>query len=208
MSVWDILESNQSKCIGEVASVEGNFIEVFVYPEFFHKVKIGTILYIASEKVKPIGLVSKLIHSSRYRGFTPLKSSREEIQRAYPDIKDYHRFISTLVYTSHLDQGRVRHFRSAMPLLHDLVYIIEDSDMLDEFFKPNGDWDFSFLEYFARSITSYLELKDFLMNYSDYLKENQSESELIVSMISDVLLKVGFHEYDKVIEVLEEIFSD
>ena len=208
MSIWDVLEQNKIKCIGEVANVEDNFIEVFVYPEFFYKIRIGTIIYIASEKVKPIGLVSRLIHSSRYKGFTPLRVPRDSIQKAYPDLTDYHKFISSLVYTSHLERGKVKHFRSAMPLLHDLAYIVDESHLLNEFFKPDGDWDFSFLEYYVRTVNSFPELRDFFMNYSGYFKENRKDADLIVSEIADVLLGVGFLEYDKIIKVLEGLFYE
>mgnify|MGYP000748820361 CR=1 FL=1 len=201
---WGILMGDKNNSIGEVASVEGDVIEVFVYPEKFHKVRVGSILLIDSEYVKPMGVVLKLSHSSRYGSFTPLRQTRSEIDAAYPDLKNYHKFVTSVAYTSVLDDETVRHFRKSMPLLHDLVYIIEDEDLLERFMKPEGDWDFRFLEYFVKAGATHVEIREFFLNHLDFFKKRVGEFEDIVQSITRYLGRRSFDALQIVIEEFEE----
>ena len=188
MSNWDFLFSKKNTAIGEVAGIEAGKIEVFVYPEFFNKVRIGSILVINSDSIKPIGLVLKLAHTSRYGSFTPMRMTRSEITKAYPDLEKYQMFVSTMIYTSHLDMDKsIKHFRAGAPKLHDLVYLVKEKPLLDAFFKPRS-WNFDFLRYFFEEGAGILEFRDFLYTHKRYFQEKTSEKEDVLRAIINSLL--------------------
>lgn len=205
MNPWLKLRSDINNAIGEVASIEGDIIEIFVYPEKFHRIKVGEIVYIYSREVEPLGVVLKLMHSSRYRAFTPMKQDREEILKAYPDLQNYHRFVSSVVYTSHLVRDAVKHYRSSMPLLHDLVFVLDSFDLLEKFFKPDGRWDFSFLTYFIRAGADVIDIKEFLMRHLDFLKHFENEKDEIITSLTRVLSMFDFNDFYAIFEFVEEI---
>ena len=189
MNSWYELFSRKDNAIGEVAGVEAGRIEIYIYPEFYPSIHVGTILAINSEKIKAMGLVIKLAHSSRYGSFTPMKSTRQEIRQAYPDLDKYHNFVSTMVYTSHLYRDQIIHVRASMPRLHDLVYIVHNELLLDKFFKPKGSWDFSFLRYYILEGAGPLEVKEFFYKYKDYFIKHENEKECLIKEVTRILLK-------------------
>ncbi len=203
MNKWEVLIENKNKSIGEVAGIESDIIDVYIYPECYSKVSFGSILIINSSVTKPMGIVIKLAHLSRYPTFTPMRMTRDEIEKTYPDLETYHLFVSSIVYTSHLDEDKVRHYRSSSPMLHDLVYLINDENLLDAFFKPEGQWDFSFLNYLFNYREGVFTFRDFLNKYKYYFSRRESEKEYIVEAIireveryhreilSDVLLQIS-----------------
>jgi len=73
---WSELVALPDRAIGEVAGIEGSKIEVFIYPEHFPKIHVGSIIVINSGSIKPIGLVLKLAHTSKLGTFTPLKKPK------------------------------------------------------------------------------------------------------------------------------------
>ena len=202
MSSWSRLFSQKENAIGEVAAVEAGKIEIYIYPECYPLVHIGDILAINAEGKKPIGLVLKLAHTSRYGSFTPMKSTRYEIQQTYPDLDKYHNFVSTMVYTSHLSSNSVVHVRASMPRLHDLVYLVSDKDLLDDFFKPGGSWNLSFLKYYILEGAGSLELREFLYNHRSYFERYRGEQEEIIRELTRILLKSGIKN---IAEYLEEL---
>ncbi|HDD25634.1 MAG TPA: hypothetical protein ENF75_00900 [Acidilobales archaeon] len=198
---WHELISVPQKAVGEVASVEGSKIEVFIYPEYFSDVGIGSLMVINSlGSIKPIGLVLRLAHTSRLGTFTPLRKPRSEIMRMFPDLENYHKFVVTLSYTSHLTNGDVRHYRGPMPRLHDLVYLVNDEELLLNFFKPDGRLNLDFLIYFISDGASLTELRDFIFKYSKLISSKIGIYEFIGEMVK-VLTKVGVKD---VIPYIEE----
>ncbi|RLE73901.1 MAG: hypothetical protein DRZ80_05480 [Thermoprotei archaeon] len=188
MTSWDYLFRRKDNAVGEVAGIESSKIEIYVYPEHFDKIRIGSIFLINSDDVKPIGLVLRLAHTSRYGSFTPMRMTRSEIQRAYPDLEKYHMFVSTIIYTSHLGRDqKIRHFRASAPRLHDLVYLVNDKELLDAFFRPEM-WDFNFLRYFFDEGAGVLEFRDFLYTYKEYFQSREAEKEEILEAMINSLL--------------------
>lgn len=190
MSSWDELFSDKEGAVGEVAAVEGNLIEVFVYPEHFHRVRVGKVVAISSEGDKPMGLVLRLAHTSGLGSFTPMKRTRQEIAQTYPDLDRYHKFTSAVAYTSHMSHRGVVHSRSAMPRLHDLVFLVEPHDLLKAYFKPNGAWDLRFLGYFTAAGASLLELSEFIEVHKDFIMKEDLEG-FALSMASALISSGG-----------------
>ncbi|MHA1617378.1 MAG: hypothetical protein ACTSX9_08755 [Candidatus Njordarchaeales archaeon] len=210
MSVWENILGKKDQAIGEVAGTEGGIIEIFVYPEHFSKIRVGSILIIDSENQKPMGLVLKLAHSSRYGTFTPMKMTRTEISNAYPDIERYHLFVSTIAYTSYLDDANiVRHGRAGPPKLHDLVYLIKSSDFdaLLSFFRPNNKWDFTFLGYFFAEGATKWEFRDFLLLYRDFFKRFENEKDNILQTLIRAISRAKPELLSALLEEISEILG-
>ena len=204
----DRIIADKSRSIGEVAGVEGDIIEVFVYPEKYEFVSVGKVVVINSGSYNPMGLVLKLSHSSRYGTFTPLKYTRSELEDFYPDLKEYQKFITSIVYTSHFDEGGVKHFRRGMPLLHDLAYIVDSREALKQFFKPSGEWDFTFLNYFVRSGATFVEISEFFKNHMEFFKKEVDDFQVFIARVLDGLRGLSFADLDMVLKVFDEVFGD
>jgi len=159
------LIASKDSAIGEVASVEGEAFEVFVYPECYPRVHVGDIVIVDSGDEKAVGVVSRLSHRSRLGSFTPLHRTRSEIREAYPDIESYYLFTLTVTYTSHFNGREIVHMRGAMPKLHDLVYLIEDDELIRMFF----DAGFDFLLYYVEGGAGPLEVRELLHRHSNVL---------------------------------------
>ncbi|MHA1609354.1 MAG: hypothetical protein ACTSUJ_05040 [Candidatus Njordarchaeales archaeon] len=210
MSIWDIIMSDKTRAIGEVAGIEGGKIEIFVYPEYFSRVRIGSILIINSEQYKPMGLVLKLAHSSRYGTFTPMKMTRSEITSTYPDLERYHLFVSTIAYTSHLDERKnVKHARAGPPKLHDLVFLVNNDQhkALSSFFKPNNSWNFDFLRYFFAEGASRLEFRDFLIFYRDFFEKMRNEKENILQALIKSIIRAGVEHIGEWLEEISDVLN-
>lgn len=199
-----VLLENKENAVGEVAGIESDIIDIFIYPDRFNEVGFGSILIVDAGEIKPVGIIVKIAHTSRYSSFTPMKMTRDEIKRVYPDIDLYHSFVSSIVYTSHINQSNeINHFRSIAPRLHDLVYLIDEEEFLDLFFRPHGQWDFSFLPYFFSYGGNILIFRDFINRYRDYFIKRTEDKESIIEavvnainryhgeMIHDVLIQMS-----------------
>jgi len=207
LTSWDELFSSKDRAVGEVAAVEAGKIEIYVYPEFYPLIRVGSILSINSENTKVLGLVVKLAHRSKHGTFTPMKSTRYEIQKAYPDLEKYHNFVSTMVYTSHLHGNHVVHVRASMPRLHDLVYVVKDEPLLDMFFKPKGTWDLNFLRYYIVEGAGPLEVREFFYNHKDYFIKHMHEKESLIREITRALLKSGMNDIARYLEDICEVLG-
>ncbi len=205
---WGKLLSNENYIVGEVANVNDNLIDIFIYPEKFNMVTKGSILLIDSGDVRPIGIVLKKAHEPSYSSFTPLRQTREKIDESYPDLKNYHKFVSKIVYTSTLRNNRIRHYRSIMPLLHDRVYVIREPDFLDLFFKPGGNWDFTFLEYYIIEGANHIDVREFFMNHSEYFTKRIGERELILNAIINALRNFDYTSLVITLREIEKVISD
>lgn len=205
---WGKLFSNENYIVGEVANVNDNLIDVFVYPEKFNTVAKGSILVIDSGDVRPVGIVLKKAHEASYSSFTPLRQPRDKIDESYPDLKNYHKFVSRIVYTSTLRNNRIKHYRSIMPLLHDRVYILREPDFLDLFFKPEGSWDFTFLEYYLLEGADHIDVREFFMNHSEYFNSKIEEKEAILNAVIDALRNFDYGSLIEALREIEKVLSD
>ncbi|GEM_PF-3605251 len=209
---WHALLSSNDKAIGEVANVKGGVFDIYIYPEFYPNINVGNIIVINSEKFKLLGIVLKLMHETRLGSFIPLRKSRNEINQTYPDLERYHSFVSTIVYTSHLnltsEKPEIFHRRAGMPKLHDLAFIVKENDLLDTFFKPNGLWDFSFLKYYIKEGASIIEVNDLLYYHKDYIKSkiNQDKKNFYKAFIK-ALIEAEVEDIATYMEILEDVLK-
>jgi len=195
----------KQNAIGEVASLKGGKIDVFIYPDKFKFVRTGTLFLIKSYGVYPIGMVLKLIHETRTGSFTPLGMTRDELKRRYPDIEDYEKFVATLVYVGHFDGSEFRQFRASSPLIHDLVFSLDDCLM--DFIKHEGKWNFYFLRYFIAEGATPFEVKEFFLNYTDFWKENLSEKREILEAIFESLSFFRMKDIEPYLVEIIDFFS-
>lgn len=197
---WRYIFSNKDNAVGEVASVDSDVFEVYLYPAYYPRVKVGTIIAVDSEGSKAIGIILKLSHRSRLGSFTPLRRTRAEIQQAYPDLERYHNFVCTAVYTSHVSGEKLLHYRASMPRLHDLVYIVEDHELLYDFFNTG---DFEFIRYYVSSGAGLLEMREFLHLHSSILR--RFDIQYITRGLVRALMKSGVTQLADYLEELSGI---
>ncbi|MGQ4892597.1 MAG: hypothetical protein ACP6IP_08930 [Candidatus Njordarchaeia archaeon] len=207
MSTWSELISMKDNLIGEIANVDGDILDIFVYPDKFNLVAVGSIIIVETENVKPLGIVLKKAHKAKYNSFTPLKKSRGELAEAYPDLEAYHDFVTTVVYTSVLRDDEIKHFRGPLPKLHDLVYIVRSENLLESFFKPGGNWDFSFLEYYLASGATHLEIREMFYNNLNFFSTKKLEKQEIIASLAKYVSRFNYNTLEFVLEDLEAFFN-
>ncbi len=200
MRSWAELLSDKNRAVGEVAGVEAGKIEVFVYPEFYPNIHVGSILLVDSENAKPVGLVLKLAHSTQHGQIMPLRKTRDELARIYPDIDRYYRYVCVMAYTSHLSGNRIVHVRASMPRLHDLVFVVNSDALLDLFLRPEGSWNFDFLRYYIAEGASSLELREFFYHHRDYFSRFGADRNSIVSKVARTLYLSGVSGIGRYVE--------
>jgi len=188
---WAELFSRKENAIGEVTGVDAGRIEIFVYPECYPRIRVGSIIAINSEEIKPVGLVIRMAHRPRHGQIQPLRKTRSEILKSYPDIDKYHRFVSTIAYTSHVRGDKLFHVRASMPRLHDLAFLVEIEDLLDAFFRPYGRWNFEFLRYFLMEGGGALELRELFFTHRNYFLSKSDDLKDIVEALAVALYKAG-----------------
>ncbi len=206
---WNRIYADISRAVGEVASYNGDEIELFVYPEKFDRLVVGKLVLInCSGPVKVLGIVKELIHAPRHSSFSPLHMTRAEIEKAYPDLSEYHRFSSTIVYTSVLRGEKVSHTRIIVPRLHDLAFIVEDKDLLLRFFMPGGSLDLTFMRYYLKHVDT-TTFRDFLITNHDVISKiisNDRNFSEFIKKITIELIKLG-KSPEKYLSEISEILT-
>jgi len=119
----------------------------------------------------------------------------------FPDLEKYYKFVVTLSYTSHVINDEVSHYRTSMPKLHDLAYLVNDPDLVAGFIKPSGILNLDFLMYYISDGASIIEFRDFILNYSRIINKITSRKEFIDGLVK-VLTKIGIRD---VITYIEEV---
>jgi hypothetical protein len=89
-----------------------------------------------------------------------------------------------------------------MPRLHDLVYIIEDSELLYDFFNTGN---FEFIRYYILSGANLLEIREFLNLHSQILRK--LDRQWIVNNLMRALLKAGATQLAGYLEELSEVIG-
>lgn len=176
--------------IGEVLSIDGNVINVYVYPEYYGSISINQFLIIVSKHFFPITVVFKNIHRTKREGsFAPSRTGYERLKEIYPDIdRTYVYAISTyLVGYSSLD-GEVYISPNISPRLHDFTYVLDEDDTI-ALFKRNGQLDFGLLRYLLSFKQDPLFFRDFLFKNRHVLK-SLSNKETIFKTVFDVIRSV------------------
>ncbi len=200
---WAKVFSVKDNAVGEVAAVEGNVFEVYLYPPYYPRVRIGTVMVVNSEGTKAIGIVVRLSHRSRLGSFNPLHRTRAEIEQAYPDLERYHNFVCTVAYTSHLDGNKLIHSRASMPRLHDLVYLVNDRELLHSFFNSRS---FDFLRYYIMAGAGPLEVKELFQLHAPIFRK-MNVNELARSIVKSSV-RAGVSQPVAYLEELNEILGE
>lgn len=186
---WAIIKSNPEKAIGEVFSINGEHIDVFIYPEFLPHVKIGDIFAIEVEWGLAVGIALNTSYRAQ-RSFRALKLSLERIKRDIPDIYRFHILLTRIAYTSKFEDGRLEHVRGGTPMLHSLAFRVESKDLLTSFFKPTGEWDLSFLELYINAGATPITVKHFFSNHREIILECMDDRDKFISELARVLRRI------------------
>lgn len=193
------------RIVGEVSSAGSDSFEFFVYPEAYPLVRLGSIVVADSEGAKPVGLVASLAHRVGRGTFTPLRRTREELAKAYPDIDEYLQQASTAMLVGYVSGSAVVQRRAVMPRVHDLVYLA-GGDFVRSFLRPGRRWSFDFVEYLAASLSpKSLELlfRDFVDCHAESLKSLAAERRDALSALSSALVRSSVPNASRYLSELE-----
>lgn len=191
---WAKLFAVKDNAIGEVARVDADRIYILVYPEHFHKVRVGSIIAIDSEGIKPVGVVIRTAQESRRGQIQPLRKPREDLLKLYPDIENYYRLVSTVAYTSHVNEDILYHVRASMPRLHDLAFLVDSNELLDAFFRAGEKWDFSFLSYIIREGAEPTSIKELFFTHRKYFLERAPDIKNLIYEVARSLYRAGIRD--------------
>lgn len=165
INLW--LKIKNSEPIGEVFSIDGDYIDIFIYPEYLPWIKVGEILAIETDWGYAIGIT---LHTSyrAQRSFRALKLNIDMLRKNIPDIYRFHILLTKLVYTSRFENGEVKHMKGGSPLLHSLTYTLPN-DTITNFFKPKDKLDLTFLRRYIINGASPDAILYFIDRYKDVI---------------------------------------
>jgi len=186
---WATIPSNPENAVGEVFSINGEYIDVFVYPEFLPQVKIGDIFAVEVDWGLAIGIALNTSYRAQ-RSFRALKLSLEKIRREVPDIYRFHILLTRIAYTSKFENGILEHVRGGTPMLHSLTFKINSKDLLTTFFKPSGNWDLSFLELYINAGATPNIIKHFFSNHRRVIMEIMTDQDQFINELVKVIRRI------------------
>jgi|Deesub1362B_J571_1020462.scaffolds.fasta_scaffold00005_295 hypothetical protein len=182
------LKAHEDKAVGEVLSVNGFYIDIFIYPEFLEHIRIGDIIAVSTDWGYAIGPVLETSYKSQ-RSFRALKINMDKIRKAIPDIYKFHLIFTRIVYTSHFDGHEIIHVRGATPLLHSLAYKLDSNDILDIFFGVS-DWKLEFVRTYVSMGADTLIFRHFIETHKNYLRNKIGDKEVFIRVLSKHLARV------------------
>lgn len=181
---WSSLKNRDA--IGEVFGIDGDNIDIFVYPEYLPWIRIGDILAVETDWGYAIGIVLNASYRAQ-RSFRVLKMRLETLRKNVPDIYRFHLLLTRMIYTSRFEGGRVIHMRGGTPMLHALTYKL-DEELLNNFLFLNGKLNLSFLKRYIEAGAGPEAIKHFIDVNRDVLFAEGEERFL--NVLLDVLTKI------------------
>lgn len=195
--------------LGEVSSIDGLNINIYIYPDRFPDISIGEIVVVNSGGILPVVIITSNIHRAlSERGFTPLKMDHGDLSRMYPDIDRLYTYVATGVMTGYISRDGLIHIGlGGNPRIHDLVYIMDRDDRYILFHR-DGRLDLSPLIYIGGGLGDIVFMREFIKRNMDILLRGSTIDELI-STIFNTLLRVGIsqHHIGSIISEVSKLFG-
>ncbi len=202
--------SNIENAIGEVLSIDGNRITIYVYPERFQDISMGDMLIVKSDYVNPILVIDRNIHKARReQGFTPIRVGIEEFRRLYPDSEYYYMYVTSGLYVSYADSNGVLFLSiGASPNVHDLAFKLDSNDRIKLFLK-GSEISFDILRYIFWDKIDIMLFREFLIKNIDVLRKLGSIAELIGPLSRSIITLTRNHVvFKNLIKEFIEVLSN
>jgi len=202
--------TNSRSRIGEVASISGNLINVFLYPHSYQSVSMGDFLLIVGGVGGYVGVVVRNLHKvRRERNFSLMGMDYEEIKRLYPDIDRLYIYAIDLILVGYVtNDSKTIIGLSGSPRIHDPVYKMDDSDVKDIFIRLDGI-DFSLFRYLRDYLEDVVWFREFLRRNRDVLT-TLSNRRVLLDKYLDTLIWLGVspRSMGRLLSVfIEEVFG-
>jgi len=198
LEIWANVKNQEP--IGEVFSIDGDYIDIFVYPEYLPHIQVGDIIAVETEWGYALCITLNTSYKAQ-RSFKALKLNMEAIKKNIPDIYRFHILLTRAVYTSRFEEGIVMHMKGGTPLLHALVFKLPNAAVL-KFLKPNDKLDLSFMETYIRAGAKPTELRHFLLNYKALVQPFKID---FIKEFTRVILSIEGINHIKYIKMLEAL---
>jgi hypothetical protein len=130
--------------IGEVMNVEGEYIDVMLYPDRYANVRLASPIYISSEECGLITFSISNVTRAKYgKEFALIKRDTGiKTPNVYPDIRTHYNYIIRVYNLYYIDRdGNIIRRMGCNPSPHDPAYSLSKEDLRKILFTPsfNGD---------------------------------------------------------------------
>ena len=195
MSIKVSRYSGAKIAVGEVASIHGSEVIVYIYPHRYPEVSVGEVLLINSGDHYPIIIIDRNIHRARReQGFTPLMTGHDELKEIYPDADRLYIYAVSGITVGFSDKkGGVTIGIGPSPRLHDFAYIMDSNDRSD-LFLADREADFTILRYLLHSRNDPILLREFLIKNRDVINGLGEEREVFKKFFK-TLSSIMMNEY-------------
>ncbi len=170
IDIWSNIKNTEP--IGEVFSIDSDYVDIFIYPEFLQWIRVGEILAVETDWGYALCIALSTSYRAQ-RSFRALKLDMEVIRKNIPDIYKFHVLLTRAVYTSRFENGSIIHMKGGTPLLHALAFKIPD-DAIENFLKPKGKLDLSFIRSYIKAGATPEDLKYFINRYYEIISKVDS----------------------------------
>ncbi len=193
--------NNLGSAVGEVLSINGDLISIFIYPEKHGDVSIGEVLLVNSESYFPILVIYKNIHRARReQGFTPLKAGYEKLKTIYPDVDRMYIYAISGLLIGYIDEkGYLNIGYGAPPRLHDLTYVLDSKSRAAIFLDRDEKPDFNVIRYLFSQGIDPLFFREFIMKNMDVIKSLGDKEFVFNSLFNSLLKSVPTHSLMRVL---------
>ena len=207
MSKIDLMNYSYSSTyfIGEVMNIDGEFVEVMLYPDRYSNIRLASPIYISSEECGLITFsISNVIRAKYGKEFALIKRDTGiETSNVYPDIKTHYNYIIRVYNLYYIDKdGNVIRKMGCNPSPHDPVYSLSKEDLRKILFTPSFNCDI--LRILAMVNPNPLFIREFLIHVKEVYNEYDL-GNLLTEMLS-ALHQAGYRMIDQFIRDFKEVF--
>lgn len=201
---------NSRKPVGEVSSISGNTVNIYLYPESYEDVSVGDIVLVASRVNGYVGVVVKNLHRvRRERSFSLMGMDYEGVKKLYPDIDRLYIYAVEVALVAYFSQGSgVNLGLSGAPRIHDPVFKLDEADGSELFRGVNGI-SFDILRYLSVYLGDDIWVREFFRRNSKLFRGLGGGEELLERLM-DILVWIGVSPlvFSRVVSTfVEEVLS-
>lgn len=177
------------KAVGEILSIDGKIVSIFIYPEKYRDISVGEIIIVNSETYFPIMVVSKNVHRARReQGFIPIKTGYEAMKEIYPDADRLYIYAASSVLVAYTDaDGVLRIGYGPSPRLHDLAYPLDPDDRINLFLSNSGEPNFDMLKYLFSEGVNPIIFREFIQKNRCVIESISSKEDVFKSLFNTLI---------------------
>lgn len=182
---------NNRKSIGEVSSISGNTISLYLYPEEYEDVSIGDIVLVVSRANGYVGVVVKNLHRvRRERSFSLMGMDYEDVKKLYPDIDRLYIYAVEVAMVGYFSEDSGLNIGlGGAPRIHDPVYKLDVDDAVKLFTDSDGV-SFDVFRYLRDYLSDDVWVREFFRRNASLFRR-LVEDEPLLERLMDMLVWLG-----------------